>query len=101
MFEYRIRWCPADLFQPIQRICKYPLLFADLLKHTPTVDDPEAHLRIEKVLFRLRETAAEINKVTNDKPTQDLIQRSWKLQDMLIFEDAVSATNLLPFPCLS
>ena len=75
--------------QPIQRICKYPLLFADLSKYTPLVDGTEAHLKIEKVLYRLRETAAEMNKATDDKATQQVIQRSWKLQDLLVFQDLV------------
>ena len=74
----------------MQRICKYPLLFADLYKHTPVIDCPESHAVIEKVLYRLRETATEINKATNDQQTRDRIQRSWYLQDLLVFSSQVS-----------
>ena len=45
---------------------------------------------VEKVLFRLRETAKEINKATNDQQTQVKIQRSWHLQDLLVLPDSVS-----------
>lgn len=76
--------------QPIQRVCRYPLLFAELYKHTPVVDGQHFSAEIEKVLFRLRETAKEINKATNDQQTQAKIQRSWHLQDLLVLPDTVS-----------
>jgi hypothetical protein len=76
--------------QPIQRVCKYPLLFADLYKQTPVIDCPESNAEVEKALFRLRETAMEINRATNDEDTRERIQRSWHLQDLLVFADKVS-----------
>ena len=81
------------IYQPIQRVCKYPLLFADLFKHLPVIDCPESHAEIEKVLFRLRETAMEINKATNDEYAREKIQRSWHLQDLLVFPNPVSIIN--------
>ena len=78
-------------YQPIQRVCKYPLLFADLFKHLPVIDCPESHAEVEKILFRLRETAMEINKATNDEYVREKIQRSWYLQDLLVFPGPVSA----------
>jgi len=75
--------------QPIQRVCRYPLLFADLYKHLPVIDCPESHGEVEKVLFRLRETAMEINQATNDQDARERIQRSWHLQDLLVFPDPV------------
>lgn len=39
------------------------------------------------MLFRLRETAKDINKATNDQQTQVKIQRSWHLQDLLVLPD--------------
>lgn len=80
-------------WQPLQRICKYPLLFADLHKVTPVIDCPESHAEVEKALFRLRETAMEINKATNDEYTRERIQRTWMLQDLLNFGDPVSVTS--------
>ncbi|KAL8831633.1 MAG: hypothetical protein Q9191_000747 [Dirinaria sp. TL-2023a] len=77
--------------KPIQRVCKYPLLFADLYKYTPALDDPKSRREIEKVLSRLRETAQEINKATNDQEARDRIQRSWHLQDLLTVPDVPTA----------
>ena len=58
-------------------------------------DSQKSGAEIEKVLFRLRETAKEINKATNDQQTQIKIQRLWHLQDLLVLPDTVSlSTNL-------
>ncbi|KAI9682192.1 MAG: hypothetical protein M1817_000246 [Caeruleum heppii] len=73
------------LIKPIQRVCRYPLLFADLAKYTPVCDGPEAHAKIEKVIYRLRETTREINKATDDPETRQRIEQTWLLQDKLIF----------------
>lgn len=81
--------------QPIQRVCKYPLLFADLYKYTPASDDAESRREIEKVLARLRETAQEINKATNDQEARDRIQRSWHLQDLLTIPDVVRTSQYI------
>ncbi|KAL8787962.1 MAG: hypothetical protein Q9195_007550 [Heterodermia aff. obscurata] len=79
----------------IKRVCKYPLLFADLYRHTPVVDGPEARAEVEKVLCRLRETTQEINKATNDHQTRARIQRSWQLQDLLVSPDTPTAPPTL------
>jgi hypothetical protein len=39
---------PDLLIKPIQRVCKYPLLFDDLCRHTPVYDDPEAHAELQR-----------------------------------------------------
>ncbi|KAL8915694.1 MAG: hypothetical protein Q9172_006760 [Xanthocarpia lactea] len=78
------------LIKPIQRICKYPLLFEDLYSNTLEVDNAESRAGLSKVLLRLRETAEEINKATNDRETQGRIQRSWYLLDLLILPDAAT-----------
>ncbi|KAF2735714.1 hypothetical protein EJ04DRAFT_599438 [Polyplosphaeria fusca] len=75
------------LIKPIQRVCKYPLLFEDLCRHTPVYDDPEAHAELEKALFRLQETIREVNKAKDDPKTRRLIEISWQLQDRLAFEE--------------
>ena len=41
------------------------------------------------MLCRMRETTQEINKATNDPQTQARIQRSWRLQDLLVIPDVV------------
>ncbi|KAF1955389.1 hypothetical protein CC80DRAFT_505719 [Byssothecium circinans] len=75
------------LIKPIQRVCKYPLLFDDLCRHTPVYDDPEAHAELEKALFRLQETIREVNKAKDDPKTRRLIEITWQLQDRLMFQE--------------
>ena len=58
------------------------------------IDGPEARTELEKVLHRFRETISEIDKTTNDEQVKDRIQRSWHLQDLVVFPDIVSM-----FPC--
>ncbi|KAK6587176.1 hypothetical protein PZA11_000466 [Diplocarpon coronariae] len=77
----------GDLLQPIQRVCRYPLLFSELLKQTPVCDCPDSHMEIENVLIRLREATAEINRATDDPRMKATIEKSWLLQDRLIFLD--------------
>lgn len=76
--------------QPIQRVCKYPLLFSELLKYTPVIDCPHSHMEIENTLIRIREATAEINRATNDSRTKSVLEKTWILQDRLAFPDQVS-----------
>ncbi|KAF2115106.1 hypothetical protein BDV96DRAFT_93479 [Lophiotrema nucula] len=86
----------ADLLiKPIQRVCKYPLLFEDLCRHTPACDDPEAHAELEKALFRLQETIREVNKAKDDPKTRRLIEISWQLQDRLAFQQQAMSRALV------
>ncbi|KAK8125488.1 RhoGEF domain-containing protein [Apiospora kogelbergensis] len=78
---------------PIQRICRYPLLFAELLKHTPVYDCPNSHAQIEDVLVRLREATAEINRATDDPSVKVTLEKTWLLQDRLMFPDQSFDTN--------
>ncbi|KAK4681425.1 hypothetical protein QC764_107270 [Podospora pseudoanserina] len=73
------------LVKPIQRVCKYPLLFSELLKHTPVVDCPYSHMEIENTLIRLREATAEINRATDDPRVRTVLEKTWILQDRLAF----------------
>ncbi|KAM0281922.1 hypothetical protein ACHAQH_003267 [Verticillium albo-atrum] len=77
------------LVKPIQRMCKYPLLFAELLKYTPVADDPNSHMEVESALLRLREATAEINRATNDAWMRTTLQKTWILQDRLMFLEQV------------
>lgn len=76
--------------QPIQRICKYPLLFAELLKYTPVSDCAYSHMEVENALMRLREATAEINRATNDARMKATLEKTWILQDRLVFPNQVS-----------
>ena len=73
---------------------RYPLLFENLCKETPACDDPEAHAELEKVLFRLRETNAEIDRAQADPRTTQMIETTWTLQDRLAFTTPVRCLSL-------
>lgn len=75
--------------QPIQRICKYPLLFGELLQCTPASDCPNSNTEIKDTLFRLRETTAAINRATCDDGLNHMLQRTWLVQDRLYFTNQV------------
>ena len=81
-----------ETLKPIQRICRYPLLFAELESYCPAIDDPESHGIITKVLDRLRGTAHEVNNATNDLEAQARLRRSQHLEDLLAFPDTVSVS---------
>ncbi|CAG8976616.1 hypothetical protein HYALB_00002132 [Hymenoscyphus albidus] len=81
------------LVKPIQRVCKYPLLFAELLKQTPVVDCPDSHGVIENVLVRLREATTEINRATDDPRMKVIMEKSWLLQDRLSFPEMPEALS--------
>ncbi|KAK5987607.1 hypothetical protein PT974_11739 [Cladobotryum mycophilum] len=75
------------LVKPIQRICKYPLLFSELLKYTPVSDCPNSHMEVDSVLTRLREATAEINRASDDVGMKATLEKTWLLQDRLVFPD--------------
>lgn len=81
-----------DISQPIQRVCRYPLLFAELLNCTPVCDCPQSHMEIEDTLVRLREATAEINQATNDSKIKATLEKTWILQDRLVFSGQVSSS---------
>ncbi|KAI8724890.1 DH domain-containing protein [Fusarium sp. LHS14.1] len=75
------------LIKPIQRICRYPLLFAELLKHTPVLDCPNSHMEVETALARLREATVEINNSATNEDMKTTLEKTWLLQDRLVFPD--------------
>ncbi len=89
------------MLQPIQRVCKYPLLFAELLKCTPVVDCPYSHMEVESTLSRLREATSQINLATDDAQVKAVLEKTWLLQDRLGFPNQVCrpATDMAGFPC--
>lgn len=84
------------LVKPIQRVCKYPLLFAELLKYTPVCDCPHSHMEIEDTLVRLREATAEINRATDDTRIKATLEKTWILQDRLVFPNQVCYKSYFP-----
>ena len=83
--------------RPIQRMCKYPLLFAELLKHTPVCDCPYSYMEIESALIRLREATGAINRATDNDRTKATLEKSWLLQDRLVFPDQVRGPFCCPY----
>ena len=79
------------LIKPIQRICKYPLLFEDLLKQTPVSDCPSAHADLESILRSLRDIVDAVNHATRNQDARLHIHRRWALQARL----NVSRTKLV------
>jgi hypothetical protein len=77
------------LMKPIQRVCKYPLLLAELLKQTPVVDCPDAHAEIENTLQCFRDAVKEINLAADSPLAQEQIQRRWMLHERLGFHERV------------
>lgn len=73
------------LIKPVQRVTRYPLLFSELLRQTPVIDCPESHVEIERVYIRLRETTTAINQATDDPRMKLTIEKTWLLQDRVIF----------------
>ena len=71
------------LIKPIQRICKYPLLFEDLLKQTPVSDCPSAHADLESILHSLRDVVDAVNNATHSQDARLHIHRRWSLQARL------------------
>ncbi|KAM3457901.1 hypothetical protein NHJ6243_007657 [Beauveria neobassiana] len=80
------------MIKPIQRVCRYPLLFAELLKNTPVCDCPNSHMEVESSLIRLREATSIINQATDDANTKARLEQTWILQDRLAFPGRVGST---------
>ena len=80
------------LIKPIQRICKYPLLFEDLLKQTPVSDCPSARAEVESILHTLRDVVDAVNHATHSQDARLHIHRRWSLQARL----NLSRTKLMP-----
>ncbi|EYB23901.1 hypothetical protein FG05_01266 [Fusarium graminearum] len=83
------------LVKPIQRVCRYPLLFAELLKCTPVIDCPNSHMEVETALMRLREATSAINHSTEDNLMKDTLEKTWLLQDRIVFPNRVGFTDAL------
>lgn len=70
-------------------MCRYPLLFAELAKDTPVEDCANSHMEVENTLIRLREATAEINRATDDTRMRSILEKTWILQDRLVFANQV------------
>ena len=75
------------LMSPIQRLTKYPLLFADLHKSTPVIDCPDSYAEVDSTLQHLCELVREVNHVADDRVARERIRKRWLLQDRLAFNN--------------
>lgn len=82
-------YCVLIQPQPIQRLCKYPLLLQDLLRNTPVSDCPSSHDSIRQILETLRILVARINSATGNPVNKDRIQKTILLQGKIDFSDDV------------
>lgn len=74
------------LIKPIQRVCKYPLLFDELLSYTPVSDDPTVHAELEQLLQSLQDVVESVNHATQNPETRLQIHRRWSLRAHLTFD---------------
>lgn len=91
------------LMSPIQRLTRYPLLFADLHKSTPVIDCPDSHAEVDFTLQHLRELVCEVNRVTDNRVARERLRKRWILQDRLAFKDQTlqaSQFRMLGYPLL-
>ena len=81
----------ADMngFQPVQRVTKYPLLFDQLARSTTAADCPNSHMEVDTALFRLQEATLALNRNTNDPNVRAVLEKTWLLQDRLVFSGRV------------
>lgn len=51
----------AFLIKPVQRVCKYPLLLRELIKHTPKDEKPEEYARLMLAAVKIDAIVADVN----------------------------------------
>ncbi|KAJ5909406.1 hypothetical protein N7504_004049 [Penicillium tannophilum] len=76
------------MIKPIQRLCKYPLLLQDLLRHTPVSDCPTSHDAVRQILDNIRILVAQINSATGNPVNKDRIHKTLLLQERFQFADS-------------
>lgn len=52
-------------------------------------DCANSHMEVENTLIRLREATAEINRATDDTRMRLILEKTWILQDRLVFANQV------------
>ncbi|KAF8427540.1 hypothetical protein EV426DRAFT_412402 [Tirmania nivea] len=76
------------LMKPIQRICKYPLFFTELLRVTPLIDCPKSNTILDRVNFRIRNAVYQLDMAKENSPkVRERLERNWLLQKRLSFKD--------------
>lgn len=60
------------------------MLFTELLRATPICDDPDSHETVEKVLYRYKESANEVDRSAEDEKTmRDRMEKTWTIEDRI------------------
>ncbi|XHG01638.1 hypothetical protein AWENTII_005009 [Aspergillus wentii] len=78
----------------IKRVCKYPLLLQDLLKHTPISDCPTSHYGIGEALENIKGPVNCINSAAGNPIVKDRIQKTILLQERLGFPESETLNDV-------
>ncbi|EFX02894.1 Rho guanyl nucleotide exchange factor [Grosmannia clavigera kw1407] len=76
-----------------KRVCRYPLLFSELVRYTPVCDCPYSYMEIENTLARLREVTGAMNRAADSVLVRATLKKTWLLQDRLAFPNQEKASN--------
>jgi len=93
----------ADLLiQPVQRICKYPLLFGELLKNMDANEDSDLRKSLEDTCIKIKAVASLVDRRTEDKIKQNkmaklLTRLSVKKGVVLDLEKFITPTRFFEF----
>ena len=90
----RCKGLPLNSFltKPIQRICKYPLLFRELVAQFDTDKNTQEKTKLEQVLSKIDECAKYINERTKDREQKDRIV---EIQSLFLNTEKLGVTILL------
>lgn len=81
----------------MQRVCKYPLLLAEMLKNVPAGDCPSTHNELMQILDKTRQMVSRVDTATGNPALKNRIHRTMSLQERLDYNGQVkelSETNI-------
>lgn len=81
--------------QPIQRLPRYELLFAELSHLTPVCDDPDAHALLDDVRIQLNEVCRSMNNARDNPILARSLESAWLIGRRLSFSDQIPRTIFL------
>ena len=100
-----VRELPGYLIKPIQRICRFPLLFKELVKHTSSEMDPQLNFEFQCAYEAMQRATNDVNEARrreeNRHVAQDLFQsvdnwqglRTEEFGELLLHDNLVMLTE--------